>query len=126
MGKTRFEADTVAALSREAEQAWRVQVERTRAGLRELRDAKIKLDDPQMVAKLQACEDAVEALIAAVEDWPEELTMSALLRQGAKLSLAKAGMLDALQALCVDLPPERNELHLKLSVGSRNSASPRA
>jgi hypothetical protein len=126
MGKTRSEADTVAALSREAEQAWRVQVERTRAGLRELTDAKIKLDDPQMVAKLQACERAVEALIAAVEDWPEELTMSALLRQGAKLSLAKAGMLDALQALCVDLPPERNELHLKLSVGSRNSASPRA
>jgi hypothetical protein len=35
--------------------------------------------------------------------------MSALLRQGAKLSLAKAGVLDALQALSVDLPSERNE-----------------
>jgi len=62
-----------------------------------------------MVAKLQACERAVEAFIAAVEDWPQELTMSALLRQGAKLSLAKAGVLDALQALSVDLPSERNE-----------------
>ena len=68
----------------------------------------------KLSAKLEDCERAVAAFIAAVEEWPEAVTMSAVFQQRAKLSLAKVAMLDAMQALPFDLPEElRHELRLK-------------
>jgi hypothetical protein len=39
------------------------------------------------------------AFIAAVEEWPGVITMSSMLQQRAKLSLANAAILECMQAL---------------------------
>jgi hypothetical protein len=45
--------------------------------------------------------------LAAVEEWPEEITVSSMLQQRAKLSLAKAAVLETMQALPLEKLPEK-------------------
>jgi hypothetical protein len=54
----------------------------------ELSAAGLTHDDPEFSAKLDVCERALAAFITALEEWPEEITMSSTLQQRAKLSLA--------------------------------------
>jgi hypothetical protein len=61
-------------------------------------------NDPELSAKLEACERAVAAFIAAVDEWLKAVTMSAVFQQRAKLSLAKAAVLEAMKALPLDAP----------------------
>jgi hypothetical protein len=112
----RSEAEAIKALGGEARQAWRVQAERTRAAFKELSAAKLTHGDPGLAAKLEACERALAAFIAAVEEWPEEeVTMSTMLQQRTKLSLANAAVLEAMKALPLDaLKEPRGKLHLKV------------
>jgi hypothetical protein len=102
--------EAVKALNGEVWQAWKVQAERTRSVFRELSAAKLTHeDDPELSATLETCERAVAAFIAAVEVWPEEITMSTMLQQRVRLSLAKAAVLEAMKALLLNISELRDD-----------------
>jgi hypothetical protein len=101
------DAEAVKALSGEAWHAWKVQAERTRSLFHALSAAQLtNEDDPELGGALDTCARAVAAFIAAVEEWPEEATMSTMLHQGAKLCLAKAAVLEAMKVLLSKMSEE--------------------
>jgi hypothetical protein len=77
------------------------------AVIRELRAARLTREDPEFSAKLEGCQRTMAAFVAAVEEWPEEITMSSMLQQRAKLSLANAAVLECMQALPLGELPEK-------------------
>jgi hypothetical protein len=103
------EAEVVKALGDDARQAWRHHAEHMQAIIRELSAANLSHPDPELTAKLEACERALAGFIAVVEDWPEEVTVSSMLQQRAKLSLANAAVLEAMNALPLDTPNWRRD-----------------
>lgn len=104
------ETEAVKALSGEVWQAWKVQADRTQAVFRELSAAKLPHeDDPELSATLETCERAVAAFIAVIEEWPEEMTLSTMLQHRVRLSLAKAAVLGATEALLLNISAELSE-----------------
>ena len=82
----------------------------TQAVFRELSAAKLPHeDDPELSATLETCERAVAAFIAVIEEWPEEMTLSTMLQHRVRLSLAKAAVLGATEALLLNISAELSE-----------------
>ena len=81
VAKQTSEAEAVKALGDDARRAWRLHAERVQGVIRELSAARLTHDGPEFSAKLEICERALAAFIAAVEEWPEEITMSSMLQQ---------------------------------------------
>jgi hypothetical protein len=94
MAEQPSEAAAVKTLGDDARQAWRLHAERIQGVIRELRAAKLTREDPA-------------AFVGAVEELPEEITMSSMLQQRAKLSLANAAVLECMQALPLGELPEK-------------------
>lgn len=107
MAEQTSEAEAVKILADDARQAWMLRAERVQAIIRELSAANLAHDDPEFSAKLEVCERVLAAFIAAVQEWPADITMSSVLQQRAKLSPANAAVLQSMKALPVDEVPEK-------------------